>query len=64
MVVLPVATPVTIPETDPMVAIAVFALLQLPPVVASLSVIVRPTQAVDGPVMAAGSATTVAVTVV
>jgi hypothetical protein len=42
------------------VAIAVLLLAQLPPVVASLSVVVDPVQMIEAPVIAAGAALTVA----
>ena len=49
--VLPIDTPVTIPVAL-MVAIAVLALLQVPPVAVSLRVTEEPRHTVAGPVMA------------
>ena len=60
------AVPTPIPVNTPMpetVAIAVEELLHEPPVVASLNVIVDPTQVVDGPPIAAGDGVTVTVAV-
>lgn len=63
MVGLPEATPVTIPEV-PTVANAVLLLLQVPPLVASVSVVVDPAQTMAVPPMAAGSGFTVTIEVV
>jgi hypothetical protein len=57
----PAATPVTTPVPVPTVAAAVLLLIQVPPAVASLSLIVDPAQTADGPVM--GAATTPGLTV-
>ena len=54
MVEVPAVTPVTTPEPEPTVALALL-LLHVPLPVASLSVVVRPTQTFIVPVMAAGS---------
>jgi hypothetical protein len=58
---VPVATPETIPEPLPTVATDVLLLVQLPPAMASLNVIVDPAQTVAGPavVMGAGAEFTV-----
>ena len=53
---VPAATPVTTPEVETTVARDVLPLIQVPPVVASLSVIVPPIHTVLLPVIAAGSA--------
>ena len=57
--VVPPDTPVKIPFVEPIVAIEVFRLLQVPPPVALASVPVLPWQRVLGPVIAAGAAKTV-----
>ena len=54
MVVVPAVIAVTIPVVASMVAIAVLLLLQLPPLVASLSVVVVPGHTVVVPVINAG----------
>ncbi len=61
MVAEPAATPVTTPVVLFTVAMAVFELLQLPPVVASVRVVVLPTQTLVVPPIAAtvGNAFTV-----
>jgi len=61
---LPPATPVTIPELEPTVASAVLLLVHVPPVVASLNVVVANGQRTIVPVIAAGSGLTVSVVVV
>jgi hypothetical protein len=53
---VPEATPVTIPE-EPIVAIAVALLLQVPPGVALVNVMVWPWQTPTGPKMAASAFT-------
>jgi hypothetical protein len=58
IVVVPVATPATIPEDEPTVATVVALLLQVPPA-ASLSVMVEPTHTAPGPAIADGTALTV-----
>ena len=58
MFVWPTATPVTIPLEEPTVAIPVLPLLHVPPVVASLNVVVAPVQADAAPVMDEGNALT------
>ena len=55
--------PVTTPEDDPIVAIVVEPLVQVPPVTASVRVIVLPWQTDDGPVMPGSSGRTVTVIV-
>lgn len=57
MVVTPVARPVTTPA-DVTVAIPVLALLHVPPVVASVSVVEEPLQVVGLPDIAAGNGLT------
>ena len=64
MFVVPDNTPKTMPDDEPIVAIAVLLLLHVPPVVASASDADTPTQIDDGPVMPAGSWFTVAGVVV
>ena len=58
MTEIPVATPVTTPVV-PMVALAGMLLLQMPPAVGSLNVIVEPTHTAGVPVMSDGSGLTV-----
>lgn len=48
---VPAATPVTMPVPGPIVAIDVFPLLQLPPGVASLIVMLPPAQTIVDPVI-------------
>jgi hypothetical protein len=55
MVTVPADTPVTIPVEDPTVATEALLLLHVPPVVASLSDIVRPAPTVLPPLIAAGA---------
>ncbi len=62
MTVVPDETPVTIPELVPTVATAVLVLLHVPPVTASLSVVVDPTQMVVVPAMGPGGAVIITVT--
>lgn len=62
MVTVPAATPVTIPLVEPTVAVSKSLLLQVPPPVASVSVLVDPTQTFIVPVIVAGSGLTVTVT--
>jgi hypothetical protein len=59
----PVATPPPAPGPGVIVATPVVALLQVPPGVASLNVVVEPTQTIVVPVIAAGSGFTVTVVV-
>lgn len=54
IVAVPDATPVTTPVVEPTEAIPVLPLLQVPPVVASLRVVVAPAHTVNVPVIAAG----------
>jgi hypothetical protein len=53
MAVVPAANPATVPDAGLIVATAVLPLVQVPPVVASLSVTLLPTHSAKGPVMAA-----------
>ena len=64
MVAVPVATPVTIPVVAPTVAVAVLLLLQPPPVVASLSVVVAPMHTTAVPVITPGNGFTVTAAVI
>jgi hypothetical protein len=52
MIAVPPEIPLTIPEPDPITAIAVLALVHVPPVTASVSVIVDPAQTLPGIVIA------------
>jgi hypothetical protein len=61
MVAVPAETPVTMPDV-PIVAIPVLPLLQEPPEVVSLSVVVAPWHMVGVPVMAPGSGSMIIVT--
>ena len=63
MVAVPPATPVTIPDKTPTVAMAVRLLLQVPPVEASFNVTVDPAHITVVPVTANGTAFTVTVLV-
>jgi hypothetical protein len=58
-----IAPPVTTPEAEPTVATAELLVLQVPFAVASLNVVVKPTQTVAAPDMATGGAMTVIVVV-
>jgi len=62
-VVVPVAMPIKIPEDGSMVPTAALLLLHVPPVVASLNVVVRPKQTCVAPVIEATPLTTVTVSV-
>jgi hypothetical protein len=64
IVVLPVAIAVAMPVVASIVAIAVRLLLHSPPLTALLKFVVDPTHALSVPVIALGSALTVASTVV
>lgn len=55
MVSMPGAMPVTIPDEEPIVAIKVCALLQVPPVSALASAVVAPGQTCCVPVIAAAA---------
>ena len=59
MVGFPPDTPVTTPEEDPTVARAVLLLLQVPPEVASVNVVVKNGQTTAVPPIAAGEELTV-----
>ncbi len=61
MVVVPAATPVAVPDVEPIVAIPVLELLHTPPEVASVSVVVLPTVTLSVPDIAAGFGLTVMV---
>ena len=63
MLAVPAVMPDTIPVPAPIVATAVLLLLQVPPVLVVLRVVVCPTHALVLPVMAAGSGFTVATAV-
>ena len=63
MVVAPKATPVTMPEVEPIVAFVRSLLLHVPPP-ASLKVVVKPIQTPDEPVIEEGIGLTVATVVV
>ena len=62
MIHVPLAIPETMPP-EPIVAIDVLALIQLPPLIASLSVVVELSQTIVAPVMdpAVGKALTVTI---
>ena len=64
IVVVPANTPVTIPVEEPIVATVGVLLLHVPPVVASLNVVVEPSQTVNVPVIPAGDGLTVTIVVV
>jgi hypothetical protein len=59
MLDVPPATPVTTPVVDTTVAIVVVPLVQVPPLVASVNVVVSPWQTLVVPLMAVGSGFTV-----
>jgi len=56
---IPGEIPVTTPESEPIVAIVTFPLVQVPPVGVLLKPIVPPTQTADGPVIMVGIGLTV-----
>jgi hypothetical protein len=56
---LPAATPVTIPLLVPIVARVTLLLVHVPPAVASVSVVVKPTHTLAVPLIDAGSGLTV-----
>ena len=56
---MPEAAPLTIPVEEPMVAIAVAPLVQVPLLVASLKVVVRPAHTAAVPAIADGTGLTV-----
>jgi hypothetical protein len=60
---VPPDTPPTIPVDEPIVAIDVLPLIQVPPLVALLKAVVPPTQTVGVPVMDAGNGLTVTIVV-
>jgi hypothetical protein len=64
IVAVPNARPLVIPLADPIVAILVLLLLQVPPVVASVSVLVYPRHTFRLPAIAAGVVFTVTTTTV
>jgi len=57
-------TPVTIPEEEPTVAVPVLLLLQVPPLVLHVSVVVLPSHTAAVPLIAAGELFTTIVSVV
>lgn len=59
MVVVPAISALTTPDDEPMVAMAGLLLLQVPPGVASVSVVVKPMQPLVVPFMVPGSGFTV-----
>lgn len=59
--VVPAEMPVTTPVEDPTVAIAVFALVHVPPATGSLNVVVLPIHVLFTPVMPGGGGTTVTI---
>ena len=59
MITLPAVTPVTVPVSEPTLAIAVLLLVQVPPPVVVLSVVDEPAQTDEAPVIGAGPADTV-----
>lgn len=59
---VPTLTPVTTPDDEPIDIVAELA-LHVPPVIASLSVVVRPTHTASGPEIAAGNGFTVSTAV-
>ena len=64
IIAVPALTPDATPLKEPIVATAMLLLLHVPPIVASLSVVVLPTQTAVTPVIAAGSGLTVIIVVV
>ena len=56
---MPLVTPLTKPVVSPAFAIAVLLLIQVPPVVALLSVTIEPTHTSSGPVISLGRLFTV-----
>jgi len=64
IVAVPAATPLTIPDDEPMVAIAVLLLLHVAPMLVVLNVVLAPAQTANVPVMALGAGCTVTTTVV
>lgn len=63
IVAVPAAIPFTIPVDEPMVAMVVLLLLHVPPLVASVSVVLPLTQALAVPDIAAGAVSTVSLKV-
>lgn len=61
---VPGATPVTIPDADPTVAIAVLPLVHVPPTIASVRLVVVPIQRLVDPLILTGAGLTVMVIVV
>jgi hypothetical protein len=59
IIVVPPETPVTTPDDGLMVATAVLLLVQVPPVIVSLSGIIAPAQTVAGPEIEKGALLTV-----
>ena len=58
MIVVPAATPVTMPVVEPIVAMPVDPELHVPPGVGSMSGIIDPTHTTEGPLMAPGEGLT------
>jgi hypothetical protein len=56
MKTVPVVNPAATPFVEPIVAVLMFALLQVPPVVAFVSVVLLPAQVLSVPTIAAGGA--------
>ena len=61
MIVVPTATPVTVPLSEPTVAAAALLLIHTPPPMESLKVVVSFAHTADGPIMAVGERLTVIV---
>ena len=61
VVEVPAVIPVTIPDSEPIVAAAVLPLVQTPPPTLSVNVAVPPAHTVEGPVMVTGELLTVTV---
>lgn len=64
IIVVPATMPVTMPVKDPIVAFAVMLLLQVPPAIGLLSVVVPPGHTLAVPVMAGGGGITVTAVVI
>ena len=62
MVVMPAVMPYTMPDVVPIVAIVVFVLLHIPPLLASLKVVVAAVQTCIVPAIAGGNGLTVTIT--
>jgi hypothetical protein len=64
MIVVPAIMPVRMPAEDPIVATNVLLLLQVPPVIPSVRLMVAPEHTVEGPIIAVGAGVTAIVVVV